>query len=229
MYHYTYQITNLINNKIYYGVRSSKCTPEMDIKYWGSGIVIKLAIKKYGIEKFIKEIDKTFETRDEANLYEAVIVNEEWVESKDNYNLKTGGQGGRITEEIKRKISKANKGKKRSKEFCKKMSEIMKGCIGDKNGMYGKTHNKKTRQKISQNSKGKQAGKNHYNYRKPLNKKILKQISKNWIAISPDGIEYNINNMAKFCRENNLSNGQMTQVAQGKRTHHKGWKCKKLD
>ena len=87
MYHYTYQITNLINNKIYYGVRSSKCTPEMDIKYSGSGIVIKLAIKKYGIEKFIKEIDKTFETRDEANLYEAVIVNEEWVESKDNYNL----------------------------------------------------------------------------------------------------------------------------------------------
>lgn len=114
MYHYTYKITNLINNKIYYGVRMCHCLPEKDC-YWGSGTIIKRAIKKYGKENFKKEIEKNFETREEAELYEAKIVNEEFVERADTYNLRIGGMNGfgcKLSEEHKQKISKANKGEK---------------------------------------------------------------------------------------------------------------------
>jgi len=46
-----YKITNLINGKIYIG-KDTKNNP----KYYGSGILIKKAIKKYGKNNFSKEI-----------------------------------------------------------------------------------------------------------------------------------------------------------------------------
>lgn len=55
--------------------------------------------------------------------------------------------GKHLTEEHRRKISKANKGKKVSEETKRKMSEAQSG---EKNGMYGKTHSEETRKKISE-------------------------------------------------------------------------------
>ena len=51
---------------------------------------------------------------------------------------------------------------------------------------------------------------------------------KRWLVTNPDGEQFEINNMAKFCRENNLDKGKMTLVAKDERKHHKGWRCKKL-
>ena len=55
---YIYEITNKINGKTYIGQR--KCPinkiPETDTKYMGSGLILKQAIEKYGIENFTKEI-----------------------------------------------------------------------------------------------------------------------------------------------------------------------------
>lgn len=48
---------------------------------------------------------------------------------------------------IKRSIS--NTGKKRSKEFRERMSEIASERIGDKNSFYGKSHSEETKRKIS--------------------------------------------------------------------------------
>jgi phosphate starvation-inducible PhoH-like protein len=45
-----YKITNLLNSKIYIGKDVSS-----DPKYYGSGVIINNAIKKYGIENFLKE------------------------------------------------------------------------------------------------------------------------------------------------------------------------------
>jgi hypothetical protein len=49
--------------------------------------------------------------------------------------------------------------------------------------------------------------------------------SKNWLLISPDGIKFNITNLNKFCKLNNLNQSNMNQVALGKRKHHKRWTC----
>ena len=52
---YIYKITNLIDNKIYIG-KSTRCNKWYIEHYYGSGIVIKQAIAKYGKQNFKKEI-----------------------------------------------------------------------------------------------------------------------------------------------------------------------------
>ena len=89
-YHYFYRITNLINGKYYYGVHS---TNNLNDNYMGSGVRLKMAYKKYGIENFEKKIIKYFNTRQECLNYEASVVNEYLVSDEDCYNIALGGCG----------------------------------------------------------------------------------------------------------------------------------------
>lgn len=89
VYHYFYKITNVINNKFYYGVHN---TSNIDDGYMGSGFALKKAIIKYGIENFKKDIIKFFETEDEAFAYEKEIVNEDMIKNEDCYNIQIGGR-----------------------------------------------------------------------------------------------------------------------------------------
>ena len=89
MYHYFYKITNLINGKFYYGVHN---TNNLEDGYMGSGKLLHNAYKKYGIEKFKKEILKYFDTMDEAFQYEHKIVNEEMINNPNCYNIQIGGK-----------------------------------------------------------------------------------------------------------------------------------------
>lgn len=91
-YHYTYKITNLVNNKIYYGKHS---TNDLNDGYFSSGgMVLQYAIKKYGSKNFKLEIDKNFDSEGEALKYERKIVDEKFVDSKDTYNSTLGGGNG---------------------------------------------------------------------------------------------------------------------------------------
>lgn len=89
MYHYFYKITNLINNNFYYGIHS---TSNLEDGYMGSGLALKRAIKKYGIENFKKEILKFFDTREECANYEKDVVNENLVSDINCYNISLGGE-----------------------------------------------------------------------------------------------------------------------------------------
>lgn len=53
MYGYIYKTTNLINGKFYIGKHKSE---KYDPSYYGSGKIIRLAIKKYGLENFKNEV-----------------------------------------------------------------------------------------------------------------------------------------------------------------------------
>jgi hypothetical protein len=88
---YLYQITNLVNNKIYVGVHK---TDNIDDGYMGSGKRISYAIEKYGIHHFRKEILEFFDTYDAALSREAEIVTAEFLLREDVYNLRKGGFGG---------------------------------------------------------------------------------------------------------------------------------------
>jgi hypothetical protein len=49
--------------------------------------------------------------------------------------------------------------------------------------------------------------------------------SKTYIVTSPFDESFVVKNLSKFCREEGLSQGLMSAVANKKRTHHKKWKC----
>jgi GIY-YIG catalytic domain len=91
MYYVIYKIVNKTNNKIYIGSHKTK---NLKDDYMGSGKYLKNAIKKNGIENFVKEIIHIFNTPEEMYAKEAEIVNEEFLTNENTYNLKIGGSGG---------------------------------------------------------------------------------------------------------------------------------------
>ena len=164
----------------------------------GSGCLIKNSIKKYGLENFLKEILAITETKENADILEKVFIKLYRDEGKAEYNLSDGGTGGNLgetwkglvkqsmagvyTDEIRKKMSDAHKGKvawnkgrkatfdeieknrlshigkKRSKECCEKHSKIMKelwqnGKIKRKS-LKGSHHSEETRKKLSELNKG---------------------------------------------------------------------------
>lgn len=91
MYYIIYKTTNTINNNIYSGKHK---TENLEDGYVGSGLSLRAAIKKHGIENFKKEILHIFDTEEEMNAKEAELVSEEFVARRDTYNIAVGGQGG---------------------------------------------------------------------------------------------------------------------------------------
>lgn len=91
MHFIVYNITNKLNSNHYIGAHK---TEDLDDGYMGSGVIINRALKKYGIENFSKEI--IFRAVSEPIMYwiERMLVDEEFVKSKETYNLKLGGDGG---------------------------------------------------------------------------------------------------------------------------------------
>lgn len=83
-----YQITNLINNKIYVGVHK---TYNINDRYMGSGVAINNAYQKYGMTNFKKEILFIFDNKEDMLNKEFEIVNEEFIKRKDTYNIMLGG------------------------------------------------------------------------------------------------------------------------------------------
>lgn len=93
MYYYVYQITNLINGKIYVGKHKSVKHPNSN-GYFGSGKQITDAIKKYGKENFRKEVLFFCSSLEEMSIKESEIVDIDFVKRSDTYNMHKGGAGG---------------------------------------------------------------------------------------------------------------------------------------
>lgn len=154
-----YKTTNLINNKIYIG-KDKNNNP----KYFGSGKILKLAIKKYGIKNFKKEILEycnTIEELDEREKYWINILNPE-------YNIGMGGNGGDTIS------NNPNK-----KQIIEKMTQTMNERHPNKGRI--RTHTEIENWRKSYGNKWK--GKNNSNYgshRNNMTKKILSEIRKKW-------------------------------------------------
>lgn len=56
--YYIYRITNNINHKTYIGQHKYCKSLLVDDGYMGSGVILRKAQKKYGIENFTKEMSK---------------------------------------------------------------------------------------------------------------------------------------------------------------------------
>lgn len=89
MRHIIYKITNKINGRYYIGRHS---TNNIDDSYMGSGVGIKNAIKKYGIDNFTKEIINETTSSELLWELEKEIVNDDVVNDKMSYNICYGGK-----------------------------------------------------------------------------------------------------------------------------------------
>lgn len=150
-YGFIYITTNLINGKKYIGQKMFRKEWKT---YLGSGVSLKLSFKKYGKEKFLREIIAIVYSKDELNEIEIKFIKEyNAVKSKLYYNIAEGGKvgstiAGLSEEKLKersRKMSLAFKGMKLSPERIKKLSECH----------IGLKHIKESKLKISESNKGK--------------------------------------------------------------------------
>jgi hypothetical protein len=130
--------------------------------YLGSGTLLKKAIKEFGRETFAQDIILVTEDKYECHFFEELFIKSYQTEIKyGGYNISpTGGLSpcGVCSEETKRKISVANKGKKRivSKETRLKLSKAGKKRIVSKEtrlklskASTGRHHTEETKKKMS--------------------------------------------------------------------------------
>lgn len=172
--YYIYEIKNNINGKTYVDQHKYK---KLNDKYMGSGIALKNAYKKYGIENFTKTIlESGIKTRELANEKEVYWIAEYKKIGKAEYNVAKGGNVFPTFQdfdlekqmEIRKKISESRKGNKNwlgkhhTEETKLKISESHKGKkLTDKHkekdrlSQIGRKHTEETKKKISENNKGK--------------------------------------------------------------------------
>lgn len=148
MYHYVYRITNQKLNKHYYGVRSSKIHPKLDlgVKYFSSSYNKKFIEEQKILPKNFKyKIIMMCDTRAKALSFEIKLHNKFDVGVNPyfyNYVKQTAKSfdcsGITLSEEHKSKIGKKHKGKLVSdstKELISKNHADVSGC---NNPMFGK-------------------------------------------------------------------------------------------
>lgn len=58
--------------------------------------------------------------------------------------------------------------------------------------------------------------------------KVSKALSKTWNITDPNGNTSVIENLTQFCKDNNLDQGNMMHVANGRQKQHKGYTCSRV-
>ena len=104
MKYIVYQTINKVNNKIYIGVHGTQHENIFD-GYIGCGVDIyrpasylnpktpfQCAVKKYGPKAFTRTTLQIFDNEENAYTLEAKLVNKEFVQRHDVYNLELGGK-----------------------------------------------------------------------------------------------------------------------------------------
>ena len=162
---YTVYVHISPSGKRYYGL-----TCQQVKKRWLNGMgYIKnehfyRAIQKYGWDAFKHEIVAEGLTREEAcALEESLIAEHHTQDYRFGYNISAGGEANRLAQSSKDKISEANKGKVRTEEMKRKMSEMR---IGHSASLKGGTLSEEHKKKISESLLGKPHPHNGVRFRK---------------------------------------------------------------
>ena len=183
MYYTIYKITNKINQKIYIGCHK---TNDIDDNYMGSGKILMLAQKKYGKENFHKEILEIFDNPEDMFKIESILVNKDFIQRCDTYNLREGGIGGFTKEAGLLGNLRRNWLLEHDEEFRK---DYCQKCIANgqqihrlypklKYNFSGKVHTEETKRKIGKANSKHQSGNGNSQYNTCWIYSIEKTISK---------------------------------------------------
>ena len=186
MHYIIYKTTNKINGKFYIGKHQ---TNDIDDGYMGSGKLLKRAIKKHGIENFVKEILHVFDNEADMNAKEKELV----VISEQSYNLCDGGNGGfgyinknpelvakrdnvaykRLGRQATNSVLESKYGSNWRSHLSKLANKRKQEMIANgelvpsgwsRRGAAGKPHSEETKQKISASKRGRTLGSNNSQY-----------------------------------------------------------------
>jgi len=175
MYYTVYKITHKVSGKFYIGMHRTK---NLDDNYMGSGLLIGHAIKKYGLESFMKETLHIFDNEEDMIAKEIELVNREFCLREDTYNIMNGGEGSwdHVNSRERTWITRehAQKANSAAQSALKKLRENEEWSINYSSAcsvaqkkrfeiyehpMLGKNHTEDTKLKMSNSLMGKAAGK----------------------------------------------------------------------
>lgn len=217
-----YRITCTANGKIYIG-QSKRLLKRINehrsllLHRRHTNLHMQGTWNKYGETSFVFDIIEICEY--------AVLTEREqyWLDTLQPFNAKgfnhmriaeapPSSKGVKRSLETRARLSAASKGRTKTPEQCKQMSEARKGIS---RGPNTPEHCKN----ISIGTKGVK--------KLPAQvEKMAETKRKGYIVVSPEGQEFLIKGIRKFCESHNLHNAAMIKVAQGVQKAHKGWKCR---
>lgn len=197
MFGYIYKTTNMLNNRIYIGQKKSKIFVQT---YYGSGIAISNALKKYGKDNFTVELISWASSKEELNALEIEAIKLH-SDLHNLYNIAIGGDGGDTTnhplkEDIikKRAIGLKEWHASLPEDLRKKHNDkISKAKKGKSNGHAGLTHSEETIEKIKQSNKDFDRSNNPEwiaAHQEAMEKRKGIPLVKKYKAVSINGIEY---------------------------------------
>lgn len=176
-----YMIRNDINGKIYFGLTTEEKGFRGRYKsgrWWEytDNDHLRKSAKKYGKENFtvVEQFDIGY-SKEELNLLEDLyICMYNTINPNFGYNKRRGGSNGKLNYTSKQKISEKTKGelnpmygKKHTEESKQKISQELKGKYsGEKSVHYGKKHSEERRQKQSERQKVSMLGESNPMYGK---------------------------------------------------------------
>lgn len=223
VYGFIYMWENTVNGKKYVGQTIRKRLDRREYEHIRSNIrVIDKAIQKYGENKFVRSIIDVAYSLDELNEKEQYWIAHYNTFNGYGYNCTTGGESFEMSEETKKKIGKANKGRKYTEEQRKKLSEARKGRTSP---MKGRKQSDEAKMKVSKASKGRKHS-DKAKRKMSENRKDRKQIlvyeydkenkcTGNFIG--------EFKSMRQCAKKLELNLGNILRVLKGERNHTKGY------
>lgn len=214
-----YVAWNKDNNKPYVGQTVQTLKKRLS-QHQDKGHYFHKSLKKNGIDSFkIQTVRSPSDEQWALNWLEDVLMEDLNSMVPNGYNLQGAGSHGKMSEESKGK-----------------MSEAKKGCTPWNKGKTG-IYSKETLRKISESRIGRPGpwlNKKRPNMTGSKNPMYGKKGSKHpraraIILIHSNGAKEYFGCMSDACRKYDLFYQHLSAVAQGKRNHHKGYRCKYYD
>lgn len=155
-----YCIENKVNGKKYVGQTIKSIEHRFECHVYSSrranASLLSKAIRKHGVENFVVSLVCQVETQEEADAKEIELI--ALLQTRDRskgYNIAIGGvsnvlTGLHMSEETRKKISAAHKGKKLTDDHRRLISKVQ---LGNKKRL-GKMHSDETKQKIRESLTG---------------------------------------------------------------------------
>lgn len=199
--------------------------------YIAHALLEKIMLKRYGIDDSrFKKMSYAFwamnNQKQQKRNYKNSTMYEEARKRRSKFisnnqmgeNNPMWGKKVTLSEESRKRISRANTGKKpwlgknHKEETKRKMSEKQKGRIVSE----------ETKRKLSEGKKG------ICSMTAENKRKLIDVNSSYWKIIKPDGTQLVIKNLNEFCRQTGLCSARMRKVSKGIFKQHKGYKVEKL-